>query len=53
MKPEGSYKFVCPQDLDGGPKSVRGNKMGSSDPVEGDVTYSVEILEAGVNPPML
>ena len=59
MKAGGTYKFSCPEDLDLGPTSTRYYAMNSNVPltgasrVSGDMSYEVEILEAGPNPPML
>lgn len=53
MKAGGTYKFSCPQDLDLGPDSIRSHAIGTSAPITGDMTYEVEILQAGLNPPML
>ena len=54
MKVGGIYKFSCPKDLDiGGPSSHRGYKMGTSEPIEGNMSYIFEVIEAGRNPPML
>ena len=53
MKAPGTYTFTCPQDLDLGPDSIRSHAIGTSAPVKGDMTYTFEILQAGLNPPML
>lgn len=53
MKAEGIYKFTCPADLDSGPASIRAHIMTSSAPIEGDLTYEFDILEAGTHPHLL
>jgi hypothetical protein len=54
MKAGGKYKFTCPQDLDLGPATTRKYAMNSNEPLtQGDMTYEIEVLEAGLNPPML
>lgn len=53
MKEGGIYRFNCPKDLDVGDAEIRGNVLGSSHPVSGDMTYELEILQAGMNPEML
>ena len=57
MKAGGTYKFHCPQDLDLGPASTRHYAMNSAAPLQGDhggdMSYEIEVLEAGLNPPML